>query len=315
MPTIVPSTEEELRLTHELSSAQLERGRENASGKPRSRRTYVFRIIAIVSISALALLIVGILAMHTRNGGAPRERRKLRFLCIHGIFGNSELMAERLASFKAALGGDGVVEFDFVEGLIPTEGEAKASLQATTGRQGPFLAWYKTEHDAGSINNFKEKEWNRLPKMLLDDQVTFNIGGLDEALDKVEGHIAMHGPYDVLVGFSQGTTMITMATRRMLERNASRKSDWPRAAVLFSPMMPRGGPYAVVQQPPPEMKIECTKAIGVFGDSDPFHEYQQLVFDVWNQVEQVDFIGGHDVPTDGETCDEIAVALYRLLSL
>ena len=143
----------------------------------------------------------------------------LRVLCLHGGGGNKIVMNAQTRKLRQLLGAD--VVFEFLEGprIYPQEEVgAAASRQPTSTAEihrgsthgvaqvdktlinyfgkGPYYGWYGVENDGDPERNYIEK--------LNDYSVVFTYSAVETALATLEKALDERGPFDVLLGFSQG---------------------------------------------------------------------------------------------------------------
>ncbi|CAE7208145.1 unnamed protein product [Symbiodinium pilosum] len=96
-----------------------------------------------------------------------------RILCLHGWRTNSAFLERQMAQLKAKLGG--AVEFSFMEG--PISGMLAADDDVEQECMPPYFQWWEP----------------------LD-----GLAGQRSAVQHVADHIRAHGPFDALLGFSEG---------------------------------------------------------------------------------------------------------------
>ena len=142
-----------------------------------------------------------------QHGSVQAQTTTKRILCLHGGGTNEAIMRIQTAKLRAQLRGE--FDFEFLEGTHTVEAVDPAIKKRFAGQQ--YLGWYDVKHDAAPGRDYIEA--------LLDEQhVEFSYPGIDEALARVEGHIEASGPYNALLGFSQGAILITLLTALHLER-------------------------------------------------------------------------------------------------
>jgi len=188
------------------------------------------------------------LSTYFESGGKasapPPPQRSLRVLSLHGGGGNRNVNAMQVSRLRRALGPPDVVHFDFLEGDHAWKSENIDPRLVQLFGPGPYWGWYGVENASGHGQNDRDA----YVKAMMDPAVGFEYIGYEAALDRLERHISEHGPYDALVGFSQGAIMVTMLTARALQRVARGEGAPPAWAcnVLLSALPPRASPYATV---------------------------------------------------------------------
>ena len=233
----------------------------------------------------------------------------MRFLCLHGGGANQQIMMLQTARLRRAMGAHNV-QLEFLEGTReqPREYVEKALL-ALTGPEAKFYSWYGVENDlmvsvaddpAGYI------------AALSDASVPFRYVGADAALDRVESHIERNGPYDALVGFSQGGVMVTMLTARLLERARRGEGAPPtwRCNVLISSLPPRIWTGAPARTP----RCAGFPAVSTMGSNDPFFAYAKTHLPpCYDDLVWLEHDGTHAAPPAGHATDTLAAAVWRAL--
>ncbi|KAJ3079361.1 hypothetical protein HDU99_010977 [Rhizoclosmatium hyalinum] len=116
----------------------------------------------------------------------PDAPTKKRILCLHGLRTNTTVMEFQITGLKLALGS----EVEFISVNAPMTVDADPEIVAVFGDAGPWYAWYR-------LALFGKYE------------------GLDRSIRFVEDVIARNGPFDAILGFSQGALMATILTARM----------------------------------------------------------------------------------------------------
>ncbi|XP_038694686.1 esterase OVCA2-like isoform X2 [Tripterygium wilfordii] len=101
-------------------------------------------------------------------------RKKPRILCLHGFRTSAKILQDLLMKWPQTLLEK--LDFDFLNAPFPAEGES--------GLEGvfdpPYYEWYQS------------------------DKEHMNYGNLPECVAYIEDYMVKHGPFDGLLGFSQG---------------------------------------------------------------------------------------------------------------
>ena len=123
--------------------------------------------------------------------------RKLKILCLHGVETNAEIFEFQLKTFKETF--DELIELSFVDAphwsARPRYGPFKKR-----GFAAPYRKWFELEYDVF----YKTEDRFKLPYTeellhLLEPSIVFLVDYINKT-----------GPYDGLLGFSQGTFAIRM---------------------------------------------------------------------------------------------------------
>ncbi|KAL1529379.1 hypothetical protein AB1Y20_000331 [Prymnesium parvum] len=146
-------------------------------------------------------------------------QRPLRILCLHGGGSNKLVTQNQTGKIAHMLGDD--ARFDFLEGpRIFPDAEVDAQLKAAFGK-GPYYGWYGVDYSDRTNRPYIEK--------LEDHSVVYTYHEVEKAIDKVSSYMSTHGPFDVLLGFSQGAIIITLLTAMRLKaarEHGGSPPDW-----------------------------------------------------------------------------------------
>ena len=115
--------------------------------------------------------------------------RPLRALALHGWRTNAALMAVQAGRLQSVFGGEEGLSITYLNGPNVASKAADPSLEKLI--DGPFYEWW----DANETPSGEQ---------LYD--------GMPEAVAHVQAHISECGPYDLLIGFSQGAMLATILT-------------------------------------------------------------------------------------------------------
>ncbi|KAK9743416.1 hypothetical protein RND81_03G237500 [Saponaria officinalis] len=103
-----------------------------------------------------------------------KNERKPRLLCLHGFRTSGEIMKKQIQKWDDSILQK--LDLVFVDGPSPAEG--KSNVEGIF--DPPYFEWFQTNHDQTVYKNF------------------------EKCLDYVEDYMIKHGPFDGLLGFSQG---------------------------------------------------------------------------------------------------------------
>ena len=137
---------------------------------------------------------------------APPQR-KLKLLCLHGYAQNGQFFRERTGAVRKQL--KSVCEFTFLDAPRPATGEFLGQIDEAT--RGAPLGWYNT------------RDGNR-------PALSTSYDGLEESLALVRTTCQSQGPFDGVLGFSQGATLAALLCLT---------TDLFQFAVLFAGYVPR----------------------------------------------------------------------------
>lgn len=152
---------------------------------------------------------------------------KLNVLCLCGYAQNAEMFRSRTGALRKALKSK--CEFHFVE--PPHEATASFLTADADGNGRCALGWWNAAEDAARPSTSK------------------TYVGLDASLDAVRHAVEEHGPFDGVLGFSQGATLAALLCLTPAETLPF------RFAMLISGFMPRDASleplFGVMDEPPP----------------------------------------------------------------
>ena len=132
---------------------------------------------------------------------------KLKLLCLHGYAQNGQFFRERTGAVRKQL--KSVCEFTFLDAPRPATGEFLGQIDEAT--RGAPLGWYNT------------RDGNR-------PALSSSYDGLEESLALVRTTCQSQGPFDGVLGFSQGATLAALLCLT---------TDLFQFAVLFAGYVPR----------------------------------------------------------------------------
>ena len=146
------------------------------------------------------------------TAASATARAKFRVLCLHGF-------AQDAATFRAKTGAvrkqlRGTCEFYFVDAPHDVSGAFERGVGASDASP---RAWFTSAENArANANASTDEGWTR-PAMSRE------YIGWDESLDVLRAFQASHGPFDGVLGFSQGSTAAAAALADDDELRASVK--------------------------------------------------------------------------------------------
>lgn len=216
---------------------------------------------------------------------SPAEEAKhVRVLCLHGGGENRLAMEYRMAALMSQLGEHAV--FDYLEGPLHWTGHIDADI-ATMFGAGGYWAWY-TLAASGVCD------------------------GISQSLFHIESYIKDHGPFDVLVGFSQGCSIITLLVARLL------KSGLRPGAQTGPKLDSVGVPWRLLilcnGVPPPDTDEyrQCfthlldVPTLHVMGKADRFYAASLRLRGLYSCPHVIEHNEGHKLPRDSNLHAQIA---------
>ncbi|GAB9468912.1 Serine hydrolase [Globisporangium polare] len=190
-------------------------------------------------------------------------QKQLRVLCLHGFRTNAKVMENQTRTLRKVLGDK--ADFVFLDGPFEAEGPTDASIERAHGKDAPFYEWSRiksAEDESGENLNAAtaltstNKEWR------------FNYVGLDRTFELLDEQLRKHGPFDVVLGFSQGATVATSLTMQYLQHNVR----WWNLLVCIGGVPVRGLELQhLFEKPDGEPILVPFPSIHIMGKKDPLY--------------------------------------------
>ena len=159
------------------------------------------------------------------SSSPPRDemrRSKLRLLCLHSFRTSGEILREqvRLAGWEETLGD--LVEFHVMDAPHPASGPVPPDVLAFFP-DVPYREWWNATERADPDGSGRKT-------------MTMTYVGLEESLERVKREFDERGPFDGVLGFSQGATLTTILAAKgvadawgpFADANASRDASRPK---------------------------------------------------------------------------------------
>lgn len=192
----------------------------------------------------------------------------MRILCLHGYGQSASFFRQRIGSLRKALGK----QYSFVCPDGPHEATA-AFLSGKDEERGAPRSWWRWE-DADRAST------------------SYSYSGVDDSLELLARCIEAEGPFDGILGFSQGATMAALMCLHPPLRF--------RFAILISGFVPRDPHYAnLFESSPPPPLLRTLHVHGRADDRVPPAASERLArcFEASAQTAYA-HPGGHAVPSD-----------------
>lgn len=232
------------------------------------------------------------------------SERVTRVLCLHGWRMNGELLRVMLADIEALWPG---AQFHCPDAPWSASGRALPKMRALCP-EGPFWEWW----DAQPLDSSSKRKVPSLdPKEDLDSPVHYV--GWRKSVEEVEAIVRTQGPFELLIGYSQGGTLATVLTDRA-EREIG-VAPW-RGVVLLNSGSPPREPL-LSRQPFPPLR---TPSIHISGGARDFTlASQERMRTHWQQATRTDLFHsqGHWPPTADQSTrvlGQLAEAVHSVLS-
>jgi predicted esterase len=197
---------------------------------------------------------------------------KARILCLHGYAQNAEFFNSRTGALRKAL--KALAEFHFVDAPHPATAEFLGDVPED---RGAALGWF----------NCAEMTPGARPA------ISAQYVGVEDAFQRLRSACEQHGPFDGVLGFSQGATLAALCCLK--PELWWHQAEAPfRFAILFSAFSPRDPRFALDSARASLPSFHC------YGKEDKsvlLESSQQVASCFAGAVEHV-HEGGHGVPSD-----------------
>ncbi|CAO2644187.1 Esterase OVCA2 [Lemmus lemmus] len=206
------------------------------------------------------------------------SRQPLRVLCLAGFRQSERGFREKTGALRKALRGR--AELVCLSGPHPVPeaaapGGAGLLRKCSATYRSPQHSWWFSEQEADVFSALEEPAACR---------------GLEAALETVAKALDSLGPFDGLLGFSQGAALAAFVCA--LGQAGDPRFPLPRFIILVSGFCPRGLEESILQSP------LSLPSLHVFGDTDrviPSQESMQLASRFLGAV-TLTHSGGHFIP-------------------
>ena len=166
------------------------------------------------------LLLVCLLVLKSSAVEAFSAMTKPRILCLHGKAQTAESFSKKIGGARRKL--ERAFDLTFLDGPIDLEEVAQPTPAPST-----------SESDAATPMFNTGRAWF-LREPLEDKQGGYRYLKLSEAMEYVSSYASKHGPFDGLMGFSQGGTVVTaLATSGSIPVRAVLTAGAPHIEEVF----------------------------------------------------------------------------------
>ncbi|GAB9468910.1 Serine hydrolase [Globisporangium polare] len=156
----------------------------------------------------------------------PTTQKKLRVLCLHGFRTNVQVMQDQTRALRQVLGE--TAEFTYISGPFEAEGDSDPMIEERYAQ--PFYEWWRLLRLDGELADMNSSETSARARALVATGTRWymRFGRLDETLEYMDEQLRKHGPFDVVVGFSQGSVLLTVLSMLYLKNQNKR---WWKLAI------------------------------------------------------------------------------------
>ncbi|GER44001.1 rhodanese-like domain-containing protein 6 [Striga asiatica] len=234
-----------------------------------------------------------------------KPTRKLRILCLHGFRQNASSFKGRTASFAKKL--KNIAEFVFLDGPHELPFIYQHQNNPPNNHCNKKFAWLvSADYDSNSNN----PEWKMAETPFDYLQYQQQTSGFDKSIDYLKTVFTREGPFDGILGFSQGAAMAALVSAR---------TEKLKGGVDFRFVILCSGFAVNMEEFVPEGSINCP-SLHIFGNKDGgdrqidcrASRHLASFFENGCSV-VVEHDLGHIIPTRSPYIDEIKDFLGRFL--
>mmetsp|Transcript_5132 Transcript_5132/g.12975 ORF Transcript_5132/g.12975 Transcript_5132/m.12975 type:complete len:284 (+) Transcript_5132:213-1064(+) len=227
----------------------------------------------IVSLSRESLTVTAVTSAPPRDDGAmsSSQSKPLRVLALHGWRTSGRVLDWQYSSYASlAPKLSDLVEVTCIDAPHPARGPTMGGIENYVN--GPYYEWWDAVKRPGS-----------------ESESLYN--GMPESIEYVLDYIKANGPFDGLMGFSQGGTMSAVLAALHQAGACAIEPAPPRFCLIFAGLLSRDYRHATLYDTP----IECPAFI-VYGENDPGARYTKKLASTFRNPHVISHPGGHIVP-------------------
>eukprot|EP01036_Dinobryon_divergens_P026076 gene26076-34684_t len=211
----------------------------------------------------------------TKNG------RQLKVLCLHGWRTSGKIFSMQSAAMRFHTG----LECEFIDAPHSAEGPP----------DGGIAIFYPAE-----FNSYYQ--WDKKPaterKDDSNEQAEDESVGMQQSVEFVLQYLLQHGPFDGLMGFSQGAAMVTRVAMIVAEQHCAVLPSL-RFLILIGGVQPLETRFTFLKDPDLQRKISMP-SLHLMGSADPFLSRSRLLrADFYEEASStvLEHGEGHNIPS------------------
>ncbi|RLN63510.1 hypothetical protein BBJ28_00019484 [Nothophytophthora sp. Chile5] len=219
---------------------------------------------------------------------AQSGARKLRVLCMPGFRTNVKIMQDQTRGLRRAMGSH--AEFVFLNGPIEARGPSDTSIEALYANHKPFYEWGRSQTEREDVLDASTQTF------VAGDSEDFNtmVEYMDDQLPKL-------GPFDAVVGFSQGAQMMTALSMWYLHKSNTRW--WKCCVSVCGPRVCGAVLRPLFENPDGTPRLVPFPSIHLIGKKDTWYSECLSMVDMYEAHERFVFEHGmgHRFPSERRT--------------
>ena len=251
-------------------------------------------------------------AAATARPPPPSTSPRLRVLCLHGWRTSGQILSTQTAAMRAHTD----MELVFITAPHAAVGEPDPGI-AMFYPDEPYFEWFLRSPPASAEDEDEEARANPQASASL-------YTGLDESIEAIIEALRTRGPFDGVLGFSQGAGMVTRLAyiqQQQQQQQQEQKDSTPVALVAATDTYhPRRFPstsglfrFAILIGGVPPQELESSSAsseagpvaplalpsLHIHGLADPYLELSQRLLDMYAQTGRalLQHEEGHNIPS------------------
>ena len=177
---------------------------------------------------------------------ATASSRPLRILCLHSFRTSASIMQRQMEDFSnfAASLSD-LAQFSYLNAPHRCNEDAESKMPERLRRllPPPYFEWWNSQQDPDGV---------------------YQYAGVEETLLHVDSHLASHGPYDGVLGFSQGGSLAHLLCLMQRQRSSS---NGFRFGIIISARASRHSSHMELIHAAREAPLELPSLV-IFGGKD-----------------------------------------------
>ncbi|XP_076439483.1 esterase OVCA2-like [Babylonia areolata] len=197
----------------------------------------------------------------------------LKILCIHGYRQNAQSFRQKTGAFRKLIKKKAELVFITAPNQVPPSDTAEDSTEASDEGNG---WWFSREDDY-----FRAQDPTGCCK------------GYDLSLSTILQAVKEQGPFDGILGFSQGAAMVAL----VLGEQEKQSEKWFQFAILVAGFKSRSSPHDALY----EKKISIP-TLHVFGETDKViqKDMSEDLLQYFEDTVTLQHQGGHFIPAGGQ---------------
>jgi len=226
--------------------------------------------------------------------------RRMRVLALHGSPGNSNIMRFQVSRLQRALGSDfewffadGACAWEAIPGATQLPFAERSEVEKKLAKGLPFVQWYEhRNHDTRPSPGGESVE----PQGVMYELVESCLSHLDEIM-------AREGPFDVVVGYSQGGTALAMWLDSL--RKVGKDAAWQMNVLFCGSMIDDERRIFQERSSKPTLYVHG-------GAGDPWGRHgERCLPRMYSDLEMFEHQDGHVFPTSQPRADEIYAEVVK----